>query len=215
MRFFHIVSAAILAISIGPTGGLAQEQPGRDACVAQLKNVGGPDAMNGIDVLNTEFSQAGTMVTMRDAGGTVWQCIGYEDGAVGDLYVVDAADDGEGAMAKKPSGENSENDGSSKTIRVQFAAGTSGATYNDALTPGSSHRYVLGAKDGQFLDVRVDPDGAGFSYQIFNPDNTFLLEMIDPTNAYRGQLWQNGDHVVEVINRGTSKAFYRVVFGIE
>jgi hypothetical protein len=33
------------------------------------------------------------------AGGTVWECIGYDDGSVGDLRVVSAADDGGGAVA--------------------------------------------------------------------------------------------------------------------
>ena len=32
---------------------------------------------------------------------------------------------------------------------------------------------------------------------------------------YRGQLWQSGDHVVEVINRSNSSVDYNVIFGIE
>jgi hypothetical protein len=74
---------------------------------------------------------------------------------------------------------------------------------------------VLGARDGQFLDVQVSPGGAGISYQIFNPDRSFLLDMIDADKPYRGQLFQSGDHVVEVINRGDATTSYRVVFGIE
>jgi hypothetical protein len=74
---------------------------------------------------------------------------------------------------------------------------------------------VLGAKDGQFLTVRVSPGGPGISYQIFNPDNSFLLDMMSPDKPYRGQLWQSGDHVVEVINRGQASASYSVAIGIE
>jgi hypothetical protein len=74
---------------------------------------------------------------------------------------------------------------------------------------------VLGARNGQFLDVRVMPEGPGISYQIFNPDGSFLLDQVDASQAYRGQLWQDGDHVVEVINRGGENTSYAVSFAIE
>ena len=32
---------------------------------------------------------------------------------------------------------------------------------------------------------------------------------------YRGQLWQSGDRVIEVINRGRQNASYNVIFGID
>jgi hypothetical protein len=117
-------------------------------------------------------------------------------------------------MAVNPAREGPENDGDTTTVQVKFSAGSSGATYDGSLTRGSSTRYVLGARDGQFLDVQVSPGGPGISYQIFNPDQSFLLDMIDADKPYRGQLFQSGDHVVEVINRGDATTSYRVVFGI-
>ena len=99
--------------------------------------------------------------------------------------------------------------------RVRFDAGTSGTEITASLTPGSSTRYVLGAKDGQFLYVRVAAQGKDISYQIFNPDNSFLLDQVSSAQKYRGQLWQSGDHVIEVINRGGSTSSYNVIFGIE
>jgi hypothetical protein len=204
-----------MAAAMVTAAARAQEQPGRDACVEKLRQTGGPDAQNGIEVLDTQWSQAGTLVTMRDAGGTVWECLGYEDGAAEMPTVVDAADDGGGAMAVNPAREGPENDGETTTVQVRFSAGASGATYDGSLTRGSSTRYVLGARDGQFLDVQVSPGGAGISYQIFNPDQSFLLDMIDADKPYRGQLFQSGDHMVEVINRGDATTSYRVVFGIE
>lgn len=51
--------------------------------------------------------------------------------------------------------------------------------------------------------------------QFFNPDNTFLLEMISARQEYRGRLWQSGDHVIEVINRTNARVSYNVIFGIE
>lgn len=39
-------------------------------------------------------------------------------------------------------------------------------------------RYVLGAKEGQDLRVRVIARSPEISYQVFNPDGSFLLNMI-------------------------------------
>ena len=118
-------------------------------------------------------------------------------------------------MAGNTAREGPEAGGTTGTQPVHFAKGTTGSTYDGTLTPGSSMRYVLGARKGQFLDVAVMPDGPGISYQIFNPDGSFLLDMMAPDTPYRGQLWQSGDHVVEVINRGDAPGSYRVSFSIE
>ena len=101
------------------------------------------------------------------------------------------------------------------TERVRFDKGTTGAELTGTLTPGSSIRYILGAKDGQDLYVRVAARGPGIYYQIFNPDRSFLLDQMTSNKEYRGQLWQSGDHVIEVINRGDSTTHYNVIFGID
>ncbi len=99
--------------------------------------------------------------------------------------------------------------------RVRFPAGTSGATLRGVLEPGESRRYALNARNGQFLTVDVAAQRPSISYQILNPDRSFLLEQISTDLPYRGQLWQSGDHVVEVINRTSRTATYTVAFGIE
>ena len=99
--------------------------------------------------------------------------------------------------------------------RVRFAAGTTGASYTHRLAPGASRRYVLGAQAGQELSVRFPDSGQPVSYQVFNPDGTFLLDMTSTRRAWRGELWQSGDHVIEVINRRNQDHTYTVTFGIE
>jgi hypothetical protein len=208
--------AAPLALAVIVTGTAVQagEQDAIDGCIDQLRKVGGPDGRAGGTVLSSEFSQAGTLVMLRDGGGTVWRCIGYSDGAVGELTVVDAADDGGGAMAGAPQASSPEP--STSTQRIRFQRGESGAELTGTLSPGSSARYVLGAKNGQDLYVRVAPrGGARLQYQIFNPDKSFLLESISADREYRGQLWQSGDHVVEVINRSNGTASYNLIVGID
>ena len=198
-----------LAALVMASPAVAEEQDAIDGCIDQLRTVGGPDAANGGEILSSEYSEAGTLVMLRDSGGTVWRCIGYNDGTVGELAVTNAADDGGGAMARA----NSEPTTTTDTVR--FAAGSSTTEIDGGLTPGSSVRYVLGARNGQFLDVSVAPQGDGITYQIFNPDGSFLLDQISSDTPYRGQLWQNGDHVVEVINTGSQDTAYTVRFAIE
>lgn len=209
-RFSSFLKASAVIATLGTCAPvLAGEQEAIDGCIDQLRTVGGPDAKNGGEVLSSEFSEAATLVMLRDAGGTVWRCLAYSDGTVGELSVSQAADDGEGAMAGPSAGKPT-----TVTEHVRFDPGTSGTELTATLTPGSSVRYVLGAKKGQNLYVRVAAKGHDIHYQIFNPDGSFLLEQMTSTKEYRGELWQSGEHVIEVINRGGSSTSYNVIFGI-
>ena len=201
-----------MAIGVATTA-VAGEQEAIDGCIDRLRTVGGPDAKGGGQVLSSEFSEAGTLVMLRDAGGTVWRCLAYSDGTVGELAMSQAADDGGGAMSGYSG--RSEAEPTTSTERVRFERGSTGAELTGTLTPGSSVRYQLNAKNGQNLYVRVAPRGPGIYYQIFNPDGSFLLDQMTPDKEYRGQLWQSGDHVIEVINRGDRNTSYNVIFGID
>lgn len=180
-----------------------------DGCIDRLRAVGGPDGQGGT-VLSTEFSQANSLVMLQDRGETVWRCLVSSDGQVADLSVAQAADDGQGAMAG--SGGTPVVSG---TQRVQFAAGTSGTAMSGTLTPNTSVRYVLGAADGQFLRVDVTSLGGALDYEIFNPDGSLLLDLISSDTPYQGQLWQSGDHVVEVVNGGAQPVSFDIGIGIE
>jgi hypothetical protein len=211
MRTFTFALAAIgTAVTVGLAPPvLADEQAAIDGCIDRLRVEGGPDAQAGGEIVSSDYSEAGTVVMLRDAGGTVWRCIGYNDGTVGELTVAQAADDSGGAMA----GASSEP--ATETKRVRFDAGASGAEMTGKLSPGASTRYLLGAKNGQDLYVRVATSSPGVFYQILNPDGSFLLDQMSPDREYRGELWQSGDHVIEVINRGSGTASYNVIFGID
>lgn len=187
---------------------LADISEAGNACIDALRAVGTPDTQSG-EVLSDDFSEAGSLVMLKDAGGTIWRCIAYSDGAVGELVVAEAADDGEGAI-----------DGaSSSTVsgdqRVQFDPGTSGTAMTAKLAPNSSVRYILGAGEGQFLRVDVASRGGALDYRIFNPDGSALLDLIASDTPYEGQLWQSGDHVVEVVNAGAQPVAFDIGIGIE
>ena len=132
---------------------------------------------------------------------------GYEGWAAGEFLIEGSANPSPESQAGTP--------GESSSERVHFAAGTSGAELTGTLAPGASRRYLLHAKNGQDLYVRVAAQGPDIYYQIFNPDGSFLLDQMTSSQEYRGQLWQSGDHAVEVINRGDRASSYQVIFGID
>lgn len=101
------------------------------------------------------------------------------------------------------------------TERVRFPSGASSTEFPAQLPPNMTVRYQLGARNGQFLNVSVSPGNAPLSYRILNPDGTALLDAISVDTPYRGQLWQSGDHVVEVINTTGSTVQFDIYFGIE
>ncbi|MCA0873697.1 hypothetical protein LCL97_22925 [Seohaeicola saemankumensis] len=197
--------AAGLALFVGGPVSADVGQAAIDGCIDQIRAVGGPDGQSGT-VISSEYSEANSLIMFRDAGNTVWRCLVSNDGVVADLTVSQAADDGDGAMAGASD---------SGTERVTFASGTSGAELTGSLQPQESSRYILGARDGQFLYFRLAAQGPGMTYVIYNPDGSVLLDEMSADQEYRGQLWQSGDHIVEVYNTSNSAQSFNVIFGVE
>lgn len=101
-----------------------------------------------------------------------------------------------------------------QTVNVRFASGTNGQQQAGSLTPGSSMRYVLGAANRQMLEVSFVNTDPAIQYQIFLPNGRLLLDPVSNSLPYQGELFMNGEHVVEVINRGHHDARYSVWMGI-
>lgn len=155
----------------------------------------------------TEATVAGITYTIGTAAdGTGLQVGDNRPGSAGGYCTIVSA-----SAASDPSASAT----GAADVPVTFDPGTSGAELTGSLAPGESRRYRLGARDGQDLYARVAPNEGALEYQIFNPDGSFLLDRISADQPYRGQLWQSGDHVVEVINRSNSTVSYHVIFGID
>ena len=138
----------------------------------------------------------------------------FEGWAAGD-FLVEGSNDPSAGMNNSASSSAGASGDSTSTVTVRFPSGSTGTELTGSLAPGESRRYVLGAANGQNLYLRVAAQGPDMSYQIFNPDNSFLLDQTTSAQEYRGQLWQSGDHVIEVINRGGAATSYNVIFGID
>lgn len=100
----------------------------------------------------------------------------------------------------------------SRVRRVRFDAGTTVTELTDQLASGTSVTFLLGANAEQDLYFRLAARGQGLSWRLYNPDGS-LLDQGLPSKEYRGELWQSGDHKVEVSNTGTAQPF-NVIFGI-
>ena len=210
MKYIRL-NSAFLALAVMATPSMADISDEANACIDELisrvGNVGG-------EVLGQEFSEAAIMVRLRDANGSVYECLVWSGPEIADFRQVS----GEGAMADDGGGAMAGASGPpvvSGTERVQFAAGTSGAALSGTLSPNASVRYVLGAASGQFLRVDVSSREGALDYSILNPDGSFLLDPISSEKPYQGELWQSGDHVIEVINRSTGQASFDMGVGIE
>ncbi len=202
----------ILPLLFCPFPALADISDEANACIdemiARFGNVGG-------EVLDQEFSEAAIMVRLRDSNGVEYECIVWSGPEVAELRRVgdeaDTADDGGGAM----DGASGFSPTVSGEQQVKFAVGTSGTAMSGTLQSGTSVRYILGASDAQFLDVNVGSRGGALDYKIFNPDGSLLLDLISSDKPYRGQLWQSGDHIVEVVNAGAQPVAFDIGIGIE
>ncbi|MFC3642568.1 hypothetical protein [Aquibium oceanicum] len=120
---------------------LADEQQAIDGCIDKVREVGGPDGAGGGKLISSDFSQAGTLVMLRDAGGTVWRCLAANDGSVEDISILEAADDGGGAMAGA---------GDNRAV-IRFPRGASGTTLSGAIIGRDDFDYILGAREGQVM----------------------------------------------------------------
>ncbi|MEQ8697471.1 MAG: hypothetical protein RLO48_04475 [Bauldia litoralis] len=198
---------AVMCFAVGATlPALAAEQDAIDGCIDKVRATGGPDAASGGEVLSSEYSEAGTLVRLRDAGGTVWECIGYNDGTVGDLRVVEAMDDGEGAMA----GAGDDGGGTmagAKVTRVEFEAGNDNASKKGKITGHGYHDYLLGAAAGQKMGVSLITEGTAY-FNILPPDSdgtAIYNGSMDGPDAINVDLPENGDYTIRVYLMGNDR----------
>jgi hypothetical protein len=102
-----------------------------------------------------------------------------------------------------------------RTERVSFFLGVTKRTRNGSLVPGASVRYLVKGRNLQFLTVQLEARSARTSYNIFTPSGSLLFESAKGGRFYRGQLYQTGDHVIEVANRGQGNSSYTIVLTLK
>ena len=87
----------------------------------------------------------------------------------------------------------------SRTERVQFARGASSATLQGSLHGYDTVDYVLGARAGQTLSVRLQPTNASAYFNITKQGADEALFVGSTSgNSFTGRLPSSGDYVVRV-----------------
>jgi len=85
--------------------------------------------------------------------------------------------------------------GKSSSERVRFESGRSAKTVNGVINAGARKEYVLGARAGQELTVRLDSRNAGVILSITGPNGRTLLAN---GTSYGAALDADGDYHIDV-----------------
>ncbi len=112
------------------------------------------------------------------------------------------------------SGQVTQHPSAGRMERVRFAAGSTGTEFSDQLMPQGTVNYVLGAQAGQDLYFRLAANGPGMAWRLYNPDGS-LLDEGSSAKEYRGELWQSGDHKIEVMNQANGAQSFNIIVGIQ
>lgn len=87
----------------------------------------------------------------------------------------------------------------SRTERVEFARGTSSATLHGNIHGYDTVDYVLSARAGQTLNVRLQPTNASAYFNVTKQGADEALFVGSTSgNQFTGRLPANGDYVVRV-----------------
>ncbi|MGG7644792.1 SH3 domain-containing protein [Rhodovulum sp. YNF3179] len=155
-----------------------------------------------VENLGCQQSEGRTWCHIADGDASGWAASDFLTEASGPVRAARATPVVESGMA-------------SHTVeRVQFPRGETGTEFTDSLEAGGSRRYVLGARSGQDLYFRLAANGSGMTYVVYNPDGSVMQDEIGADTEFRTQLWQSGDHTIEVYNTSNSAQSYNVIFGI-
>ncbi|MBE9636269.1 hypothetical protein [Salipiger mangrovisoli] len=182
-------------------------QPVIDGCIDALAARGDASRPGG-EVIDTMYSEAGSMIFLQDADGQIWQCFGYRDGTIESLDPADA-------QAAEAARARAAETAALAPERIAFAPGRSGAEVSRELAAGEATQFVLGARQGQVLDLRIVPDGGAMYYILRNPDGSILLPGTDVATPFRGPLPQTGDVNVEVVSQDSTPRTFALTVTIE
>lgn len=102
--------------------------------------------------------------------------------------------------------------------RIHFERGHSGTTIRDRIAGRGSHEYLLGVREGQMLQVRLESAGNAVAFNVFEPgkrpgeaEALFRGEVSGDTMEVRTS--QSGDYLIQVFqNRAAARRGERSEF---
>lgn len=102
------------------------------------------------------------------------------------------------------------------TKRIRFAKGSSSATISGAVVRGDRDTYIIGAKEGQKMTVKITSLENNAVFQIERPDGEYLANAGDGDDAmsWSGDLPSNGDYKI-VVGGTRGNAGYKLTVSIK
>jgi type II secretory pathway pseudopilin PulG len=102
------------------------------------------------------------------------------------------------------------------TKRVRFAKDRSSVTLSNSVIRGERDTYILGAKTGQRMTVRITSVEDNAVFQIESPDGTYLDNAgeTDDATSFSAALPENGDYRI-VVGGTRGNASYRLTVSIK
>ena len=101
--------------------------------------------------------------------------------------------------------------------RVRFPRGSNSTTISGAVIRGEQDRYILGAREGQTMTVRIRSVEDNAVFQIYLPGEQESLEGAgerDDAKSWKGELPATTDYIIVVgASRGNAK--YKLEVKIE
>lgn len=148
--------------------------------------------------------------------GTVWmrgrtetfQCSFNRSGREIVQFIVNKPTEGPGAT------QLPETEPQTRTENVRFRNDNS-QEFDGRLNSGDSVRYVFRGGNRKFLHVHLTTRNHRTYFNIFTPDGRALYESARAGNDYRGQLWLDGEHIVEVYNVSPRTAPYAILLELQ
>jgi hypothetical protein len=103
-----------------------------------------------------------------------------------------------------------QNGGKAEPLRIEFKRGTASTTLTGSVRNGEEYEYVLAAKKGQRLTIKITSTPVKSSvFQILGDDNDTLGLEYDANFDYSGVLPKTGDYFITVRRptdaKGTSR----------
>jgi hypothetical protein len=100
--------------------------------------------------------------------------------------------------------------GKAEPLRIEFKRGTSSTTVSGSVRNSEEYEYVLAAKKGQRLTIRIASTPVKSSvFQILGENNDTLGLEYDANFDYSGVLPKDGDYFITVSRPTTSKGTSR------
>ena len=104
----------------------------------------------------------------------------------------------------------------SRLQRIQFAPGSNSATVETAVVLGTRDRYLLSARQGQVLTLKISSVEKNALFDVLTPPNRAgqRITLKEGVTRWRGKLPVSGDYIV-VVGSTRGNATYKLQVGIK